>query len=132
MMGAQTRSARPKSSKHGSWARKFTQRVKRKSPQDKNRKRGFAELPNEIREAQQVAENAKSGLHRVLGRADLVLLFVVAIFNLNVVPSIVANGGVTVWLWLCVLLCFFWPQGIAVIELAERFPGEGGVYLWAK
>ena len=39
-------------------------------------------------------------LKRVLGRADLVLLFVVAVFNLNVVPSIAANGGVTVWLWL--------------------------------
>jgi amino acid transporter len=68
----------------------------------------------------------------VLGRADLVLLFVVAIFNLNVVPSIAANGGVTVWLWIISLLLFFWPQGIAVIELAHRYPGEGGVYLWAK
>jgi amino acid transporter len=37
-----------------------------------------------------------------------------------------------VWLWLISLLLFFWPQGIAVIELAHRFPGEGGVYLWAK
>ena len=71
-------------------------------------------------------------LKRVLGRADLVLLFVVAIFNLNVVPSIAANGGVTVWLWIISLLLFFWPQGIAVIELAHRYPGEGGVYLWAK
>ena len=71
-------------------------------------------------------------LKRVLGRADLVLLFVVAIFNLNVVPSIAANGGVTVWLWIVSLLLFFWPQGIAVIELAHRYPGEGGVYLWAK
>jgi glutamate:GABA antiporter len=71
-------------------------------------------------------------LKRVLGRADLVLLFVVAIFNLNVVPSIASNGGVTVWLWLVSLLLFFWPQGIAVIELAHRYPGEGGVYLWAK
>jgi amino acid transporter len=71
-------------------------------------------------------------LRRVLGRWDLVLLFVVAVFNLNVVPSIAANGGVTVWLWLFSLLLFFWPQGIAVIELAHRFPGEGGVYLWAK
>jgi amino acid transporter len=62
----------------------------------------------------------------------LVLLFVVAVFNLNVVPSIAANGGVTVWLWLISLLLFFWPQGIAVIELAHRYPGEGGVYLWAK
>jgi amino acid transporter len=71
-------------------------------------------------------------LKRVLGRRDLILLFVVAVFNLNVVPSIAANGGVTIWLWLISLLLFFWPQGVAVIELAHRYPGEGGVYLWAK
>jgi glutamate:GABA antiporter len=71
-------------------------------------------------------------LKRVLGRWDLVLLFVVAVFNLNVVPSIAANGGVTIWLWITSILLFFWPQGIAVIELAHRYPGEGGVYLWAK
>src|SRR6202790_1688821 len=77
-------------------------------------------------------ESGAPHLRRVLGRWDLVLLFVVAVFNLNVVPSIAANGGVTVWLWLISLLLFFWPQGIAVIELAHRFPGEGGVYLWSK
>ena len=71
-------------------------------------------------------------LKRVLGRRDLVLLFVVAVFNLNVVPSIAANGGVTIYLWIISLILFFWPQGIAVIELAHRYPGEGGVYLWAK
>jgi amino acid transporter len=71
-------------------------------------------------------------LKRVLGQRDLVLLFVVAVFNLNVVPSIAANGGVTIWLWIISLVLFFWPQGIAVIELAHRYPGEGGVYLWAK
>src|SRR5215468_8140401 len=71
-------------------------------------------------------------LKRVLGRWDLVLLFVVAVFNLNVVPSIAANGGVTIWLWIISLILFFWPQGIAVIELSQRYPGEGGVYLWAK
>src|SRR5260370_13597928 len=81
--------------------------------------------------AASVAQGAPR-LRRVLGRWDLVLLFVVAVFNLNVVPSIAANGGVTVWLWIISLVLFFWPQGIAVIELAHRFPGEGGVYLWAK
>jgi glutamate:GABA antiporter len=75
---------------------------------------------------------AQPHLIRALGRRDLVLLFVVAVFNLNVVPSIAANGGVTVWLWIISLILFFWPQGIAVIELAHRYPGEGGVYLWAK
>jgi len=71
-------------------------------------------------------------LKRALGRWDLIALFVVAVFNLNVVPSIAANGGVTIWLWLISLVLFFWPQGIAVLELAHRYPGEGGVYLWAK
>src|ERR1700740_509227 len=75
---------------------------------------------------------AQPHLIRALGRRDLVLLFVVALFNLNVGPSIAANGGVTVWLWIISLLLFFFPQGIAVIELAHRYPGEGGVYLWAK
>jgi glutamate:GABA antiporter len=75
---------------------------------------------------------AQPHLIRALGRRDLVLLFVVAVFNLNVVPSIAANGGATIWLWIVSLLLFFWPQGIAVIELAQRYPGEGGVYLWAK
>jgi amino acid transporter len=78
------------------------------------------------------ADTNQPHLKRVLGRRDLVLLFVVAVFNLNVVPSIAANGGVTIWLWIISLALFFWPQGIAVIELAHRYPGEGGVYLWAK
>jgi len=78
------------------------------------------------------AQPAQPHLIRALGRRDLVLLFVVAVFNLNVVPSIAANGGVTIWLWIISLVLFFWPQGIAVIELAHRYPGEGGVYLWAK
>src|SRR4051794_28419397 len=75
---------------------------------------------------------AAPNLKRVLGRVDLVLLFVVAVVNLNVVPSIASGGAVTVWLWLLALVFFFWPQGIAVIELSQRFPGEGGVYLWSK
>src|SRR5580658_1295682 len=80
----------------------------------------------------QTSQDSAAHLKRALGRWDLVALFVVAVFNLNVVPSIAANDGVTVWLWLIALVLFFWPQGIAVIELAHRYPGEGGVYLWAK
>ena len=71
-------------------------------------------------------------LKRVLGRWDLVLLFVVAIVNLNVVPAVSASGGMTVWLWVISLVFFFWPQGMAVVELSHRYPGEGGIYLWTK
>ncbi|HEV2378249.1 MAG TPA: APC family permease [Terriglobia bacterium] len=79
-----------------------------------------------------LTQHNQAHLVRALGGRDLVLLFIVAVFNLNVVPSIAANGGVTIWLWLLSLLFFFLPQGVAVIELAHRYPGEGGVYLWAK
>jgi len=90
-------------------------------------------LTNEVTTLPAVSEARKAPhLRRVLGRGDLILLFVVAIVNLNVVPTIASNGGVTVWLWILALLLFFWPQGIAVIELAHRYPEEGGVYLWAK
>src|SRR5260370_17181929 len=71
-------------------------------------------------------------LRRVLGRLDLVLLFVVAVFNLNVVPSIAANGGGTVWLWIISLLLFFWPPGIAVITLSHRYPAASGVFLCSQ
>src|SRR3981189_2556573 len=77
-------------------------------------------------------EDNRPHLKRVLGLFDLVLLFVVAVFNLNVVPSIAANGGVTVWLWIISLALFFWPPGAGEIPLGHRSPGEGGVYLWAK
>ncbi len=59
-------------------------------------------------------------------------MFVVAITNLNIVPAVASGGPVMIWLWLLALLFFFWPQGVAVIELSQRYPGEGGVYLWTR
>ena len=82
--------------------------------------------------ARPLALGKKPGLERVLGRRDLVLLFVVAVANLNLIPAISSSGPVTLWLWLLALSCFFWPQGAAVTELAQKWPGEGGIYLWAK
>ena len=71
-------------------------------------------------------------LKRSLGVWDLTWLSVVAIANLNIVPVVAASGPTTMWLWLLALLFFFLPQGIGVIELSHRFPGEGGVYVWTK
>ncbi len=76
--------------------------------------------------------NHTPGLKRVLGRWDLILLFIVAVANLNMVPPISASGPITLWLWGAAMLFFFWPQGAAVTELSQKWPGEGGIYLWAK
>ena len=82
--------------------------------------------------AQESVDREAPNLRRVLGERDLVLLFIVAVANLNVVPVVAASGPLTVWLWIAALVLFFWPQGIAVVELSHRYPGEGGVYLWSK
>jgi len=77
-------------------------------------------------------EKAASHLVRALGVADLTWLYLVAVVNLNIVPVVAAGGAETLWLWTAAILFFFLPQGIAVIELAEQMPGEGGLYLWTK
>lgn len=76
--------------------------------------------------------DSRPRLRRALGRFDLTLLCVVAVANLNVVPAVAAAGPMTLWLWFLALALFFWPQGVAVIELAHRYPQEGGIYLWSK
>jgi amino acid transporter len=75
-------------------------------------------------------KNASTSLTQTLGVTDLTWLYVVAIVNLNIVPALAAEGIHIAWVWGVALLCFFVPQGIAVMELAERMPGEGGLYLW--
>lgn len=76
--------------------------------------------------------SSRPHLEKVLGRWDLILLFVAAVANLNIVPAIAGAGPLTLWLWLIALALYFWPQGVAVTELSAIWPGEGGVYLWTK
>lgn len=71
-------------------------------------------------------------LEKVLGRRDLILLFVAAVANLNIVPAIAAAGPLTLLLWIVAMVSYFWPQGVAVTELSAVWPGEGGVYIWTK
>src|SRR5580658_11307524 len=71
-------------------------------------------------------------LVRALGVLDLTWLYLVAVVNLNLVPVVASEGLRIMWLWGAAILFFFIPQGIGVIELARRMPGEGGLYLWTK
>lgn len=69
---------------------------------------------------------------KTLGLTDLVLLGTVAIVNVNTVPPVAGFGRATLLLWLVAFAAFFIPEAIAVMALSRRYPGEGGVYLWAR
>src|SRR5256885_14497640 len=69
---------------------------------------------------------------RTLGRWDLVLLKIVAIVNINNVLPVAVYGWASLGLWTLAFMVFFVPEAIAVLTLARRYPGEGGIYLWTR
>ena len=69
---------------------------------------------------------------RTLGRWDLVLLKIVAVVNINNVPPVAVYGWASLALWILAFVLFFVPEAIAVLTLARRHPGEGGIYLWTR
>lgn len=71
-------------------------------------------------------------LPRALGFSDLVLFKVVAIVNFSLIPAVAIYGRTTFLFWLLAFAMFFVPSWVAVVRLARRYPGEGGVYLWAR
>lgn len=73
-----------------------------------------------------------AGLPKTLRLGDLILLKVAAILNLSLVPPVAGFGLVSLALWMLAFLAFLVPEMIAVVALARRYPGEGGIYLWAR
>jgi amino acid transporter len=79
-----------------------------------------------------VATSPETGVPRTLGRWDLVLLKIVAIVNINNVPAVAVYGWASLGLWMLAFATFFLPEAVAVLTLARRHPGEGGIYLWTR
>lgn len=73
-----------------------------------------------------------TGFARVLRRADVFLLGVVATFNLNLVATLASSGWAMPVLMLAAVLTFVLPQAVAVVEVNRRFPGEGGMAEWVR
>jgi amino acid transporter len=71
-------------------------------------------------------------LPRALGFRDVLLLKLVAIINVSLLPPVAGFGRVTLVLWVVAFLLFFLPEAVAVLTLARRYPGEGGLYLWTR
>src|ERR1700684_3581850 len=71
-------------------------------------------------------------LRRELGLRDL-SLFLIALMVGPRWISVAAHGGPgTILLWILAALLFAVPLAIAVATLSAKYPGAGGLYLWAR
>jgi amino acid transporter len=71
-------------------------------------------------------------LPRALGLRDMVLFNIVAVVSLRWFATAAAAGPSAITLWVLAAIFFFVPQGLAVSDLAARYPDEGGIYAWTK
>src|ERR1700722_20690740 len=71
-------------------------------------------------------------LRRELGLRDLTL-FLIALMVRPLWISVAGHGGPgTIILWLLAALLFAVPLAIAVATLSAKYPGAGGLYIWAR
>ncbi len=75
---------------------------------------------------------ASPTLRRELGLRDLVLFNISAILGIRWIASAAHAGPGSVSLWIAANFCFFIPSALVVAALARRYPGEGGLYVWAR
>src|SRR6266705_66318 len=67
-----------------------------------------------------------------MGFWDVLLYFTTAGVNLQCVATAAAAGPSALTVWLLAGATMSIPLAFCVVELASRYPEEGGVYLWSK
>jgi len=71
-------------------------------------------------------------LPQVMRLWDVVLFLITAGVNLQWVATAAAAGPSVLTVWLIGCACMSLPLACCVIDLASRFPQEGGLYVWTK
>ena len=69
-------------------------------------------------------------LPRVMRLRDVVLFNITAIVGLRWLTTAGRIGPISLLLWGLAMVIFFLPSALAVRELADIDPGEGGIYRW--
>lgn len=73
-----------------------------------------------------------SAPRRELRLRDLVFFNVCAIISLRWVAAAAHAGPGSFLLWIIAALFFFLPSAVVIARLSERFPEQGGMYVWTK
>jgi len=74
----------------------------------------------------------KPALKRELGLRDITLFAVTCITAARWVPAAAHAGPGSITLWLLAAVFFVVPLAITVGTLVVKYPGTGGLYLWAR
>src|ERR1700688_4003961 len=75
---------------------------------------------------------AAPALKRELRLWDLVFLNVAAVASARWLAAAAHAGPGSVSLWVLAICAFFVPSAFVVSSLSQRFPDEGGLYIWTK
>jgi amino acid transporter len=76
--------------------------------------------------------DAPETLRRELRFWDLVFINISAVAGVRWLATAAHAGSGSVFLWLLATVTFFIPSALVVSALSERFPEEGGLYIWVK
>src|SRR3954471_14207282 len=71
-------------------------------------------------------------LRRVLSFRDLFLYYLATGFSLRWIATAAAAGPSALVIWVIAALGLFVPLVFSTLELASRYPEEGGIYVWSK
>ena len=71
-------------------------------------------------------------LKRGIRFRDLALFYVVISLGVRWTATAAAAGPSILVVWIVGLICFFVPLAATVMELSERHPEEGGLYVWSR
>jgi len=69
---------------------------------------------------------------KALGLWDVVAMNIVAVVGLRWIARSARVGAPSVTLWVLAALAFFLPLAIAVSRLSQRYPEQGGIYVWVR
>ena len=81
---------------------------------------------------QAAAAEDTAGLKRELGVRDLTLFAITTIVATRWIPAAAHAGPTSILLWFAAALFFVVPLAIAVAALTLKYPGTGGMYVWAR
>ncbi|HUQ48177.1 MAG TPA: APC family permease [Gemmatimonadaceae bacterium] len=73
-----------------------------------------------------------SSASRGMSARDLTLFIMVSVFGLRWVALAAASGPSSLIIWCGAAVLFFVPLTVCVLEMARRYPEEGGFYTWVK